>query len=294
LLPGGASIYANYTNYARGLNGVIIDISNLPATTTDLQILASLQFAQWNGISAAGFSTLPGAAVPSATILSGVGSGGSSRVKITFPDNALQNTWLRVTVMANLQTALAADDVFYFGNVIGELNFGNTATRLRVNGQDTNLILSNQSAAANSAPVTNIYDLDRNGRVNGQDTNILLTNQQAGGIVAPITVPALNPPAARRASSIAAPLMAAPSIATASPGVIKDSLVAVSQIIVVAKSAGTTASSIPSVTALNEVVNSGQGEVTSNSNTRKTVAKDASQLESVDKFFATIGRKLVG
>jgi hypothetical protein len=47
----------------------------------------------------------------------------------------------------------------------------------------------NQSAAANSAPVTNIFDLNRDGRVNGQDTNVLLTNQQAGGIVAPITAP---------------------------------------------------------------------------------------------------------
>jgi 2',3'-cyclic-nucleotide 2'-phosphodiesterase (5'-nucleotidase family) len=91
--------------------------------------------------------------------------------------------------VSNQQTGLAADDVFYFGNVIGELNFGNTLTRLRVNGQDTNQLLLNQSAAANSAPVTNIFDLNRDGRVNGQDTNVLLTNQQAGGIVAPITAP---------------------------------------------------------------------------------------------------------
>ncbi len=191
--PGAASTFANYTNYSRGLNGMIVDINSLPATTTDSQILASLQFAQWNGIEAVGFTALPGAATPTATIFPGSGLGGSARVKITFPDNALQNIWLRVTVVENASTALASNDVFYFGNVIGELNFGNTSTRLRVNGQDTNQILLNQSPTANSATVTNIFDLNRDGRVNGQDTNILLTNQQAGGIVAPIAVPTAVP-----------------------------------------------------------------------------------------------------
>jgi len=60
---------------------------------------------------------------------------------------------------------------------------------LRVNGQDVQAILSNQSPGANTAPVTNIYDVNRDGRVNGQDRIVLLGNQQAGGIVAPITVP---------------------------------------------------------------------------------------------------------
>ncbi len=186
---GAASSFANYTNYSRGLNGLIVDIAGLPATTTNAEMLASLQFAQWNGIDTNGFTVLPVAAVPTVVILAGSGSAGSARVKITFPDNTLQNTWLRITVLANTSTELAAPDVFYFGNVIGELNTGNTTTRLRVNGQDTNLILLNQLPAANSALVTNIYDLNRDGRVNGQDTNVLLTNQQAGGIVAPISVP---------------------------------------------------------------------------------------------------------
>ena len=92
-------------------------------------------------------------------------------------------------MVANADTGIAANDVFYFGNVIGELDFGNTATRLRVNGQDAALILANQSPGANTAGVTNKFDLDRNGRVNGQDYAILLANQQAAGIVAPITAP---------------------------------------------------------------------------------------------------------
>jgi hypothetical protein len=188
LLPGQSSTFANYTNYSRGLNGLVIDVVGLPATVTNGQLAASLQFANWNGIAAAGFVALPGTAVPTVSIVAG-GVAGSTRVRITFPDNTVQNTWLRVTVVANANTVLAANDVFYYGNVIGELDFGNTATRLRVNGQDAALILANQSPGANSAGVTNKFDLDRNGRVNGQDYAILLANQQAAGIVAPITAP---------------------------------------------------------------------------------------------------------
>ena len=196
--PGATSTFANYTNYSRGLNGLIVDIAGLPATVTDAQMLASLQFAHWNAISAGGFAALPVAAVPTVTILSNNGVGGSARVKITFPDNTVQNTWLRVTVLANTTTGLAANDVFYFGNVIGDVNVGNTATRLRVNATDTGAVRSNQSTAANSASVTNIFDVNRDGRVNATDTGIVRSNQQTAGIVAPLTIPAGAPPAGLR------------------------------------------------------------------------------------------------
>jgi VCBS repeat-containing protein len=189
LLPGQSSTFANYTSYSRGLNGVVVDVDGLPSGTTDSQMLASLQFAQWDGIAVAGFVALSGAAVPSVSILSGGGVGGSARVTISFPDNTVQNTWLRVTVLANADTGLAANDVFYFGNVIGEVNAGNTSTRYRVNAIDTSNVRNNQSPGANSASVTNIYDFNRDGRVNALDTSIVRNNQQTAGIVAPITAP---------------------------------------------------------------------------------------------------------
>ena len=217
LLPGQSSTFANYTNYSRGLNGIVIDVAGLPASVTNAQLASSLQFANWNGISAAGFVALPSAAVPTVTIVAG-GVAGSTRVRVAFPDNTLQNTWLRVTFLANANTRLAANDVFYFGNVIGELDFGNTATRLRVNGQDAALMLANQSPGANSASVTNKFDLDRNGRVNGQDYAILLANQQAAGIVAPITAPSARAaPASRGLSGATGGGNAAPLPSPAAP-----------------------------------------------------------------------------
>ena len=205
LLPGQTSSFANYTNYSLGLNGIVVDLNGLPSGTTNAQMLASLQFARWDGIAVAGFVALPGAAVPSASIVTAGGAGSSDRVVISFPDNTVQNTWLRVTVLANAFTGLSANDVFYFGNVIGDFNVGNTTGstgRIRVNATDTGAVRVNQSTLPNSAPVTNIYDVNRDGRVNATDTGLVRSNQQTLGIVAPITAPAARAVGSRFGNAI--------------------------------------------------------------------------------------------
>jgi hypothetical protein len=195
LLPGQSSTFANYSNYARGLNGLVVDVSGLPLTTTNADFLASLQFATWDGIDPNGFVAT--SIAPTVTIVTGGGVGGSSRANITFPDNSLQNTWLRIVVLANAQTGLSTNDVFYFGNVIGDLDVGNTSSRIRVNATDTGAVRGNQSTLPNSASVTNIYDINRDGRVNATDTGIVRTSQQTLGIVAPITAPSASGRTAR-------------------------------------------------------------------------------------------------
>jgi hypothetical protein len=290
LLPGQASTFANYTNYSRGLNGIVVDVAGLPAATTPAQLLASLQLASWNGIAAAGFVALPGTVVPTVTIAAGAGAGGSARVTITFADNAVQNTWLRVTVVSNANTGLAANDVFYFGNVLGELDFGNTATRLRVNGQDAALLLANQSPGANSAPVTNKFDLDRNGRVNGQDYAFLLANQQAAGIVAPITAPSARAGSAARSSSSAAVIggSAAPVDNPVSSSKFGSRVNEPSNVqILNAPATGsvlTTGNSSPVDDQFNEINLSVSGDGSSN----KTTDKHDTRLKSLDAFFASL------
>ena len=289
LLPGQASTFANYTNYSRGLNGVVVDVTGLPASTTNAQMLASLQFASWNGIAAGGFVALPGTVVPTVSIAAGAGAGGSARVTITFADNAVQNTWLQVTVVSNANTGLAANDVFYFGNVLGELDFGNTATRLRVNGQDAALILANQSPGANSAPVTNKFDLNRDGRVNGQDYAFILANQQAAGIVAPITATSARAGSAARSSSSAigggsaAPIDNPVSSSKSTSGVVSGSGVQILN----------TPATGSVVTTGNSAVASGQSNkidlsASSDGSSAKTTEKGDSKLESIDSFFASL------
>ena len=296
LLPGQNSGFANYTNYSRGLNGVVIDIANFPASTTPAQLLASLQLAQWNGIAAGGFVALPGAAIPSVTVVFGGGAGGSARVQIAFPDNTLQNTWLRVTVGAGLATALTNDDVFYFGNVIGDFGVGNILTglpasqRLRVNATDTGAVRSNQSTASNSAGVTNIYDVNRDGRVNATDTGIVRSNQQTAGIVAPITAPgSIAPPAPTGIAPVFPPLvdLTAPVIST---GKIESSVVRIEDV----RETIETPNSI-SFAAATAIVKVQQGfldsEFSSTTSTTSTNKEVDPKLRSLDDYFTSIWKK---
>ncbi len=69
---------------------------------------------------------------------------------------------------------LAADDVFYFGNAVGDVYAGNVGspTTVRINASDTGTIRQNQSIASNSVGLESLYDLNRDGRVNATDTAI--------------------------------------------------------------------------------------------------------------------------
>ncbi len=173
LLPGQTTSFANYTNYSRGLNGIVIDLTNQTGTPT----AADFQFASWDGIAVAGFTVT--SAVPTVTLIPTGGAAGSQRVKIEFDDHAIRNTWLRVTILANFNTGLAAQDVFYFGNAVAEMNSGNTGTpvTLRTNATDTSVVRQNQSTSANSVGIANIYDVNKDGRVNATDTSIVRQNQ---------------------------------------------------------------------------------------------------------------------
>jgi uncharacterized delta-60 repeat protein len=186
LLPGGQPTFSNYSNYVKGLNGLIIDATKFSPSVT----VSDFAFATWNGIATTGFVGL--SATPTITLFPGGGSFGSDRVKIEFPDDAIRNTWLRVTVLANANTDLASNDVFYFGNAVGEFNVGNLSgppVTVRTNASDTSAVRQNQSIGANSAAVTNIYDINKDGRVNSADTSIV-RQHQSGSLIRFFTAPA--------------------------------------------------------------------------------------------------------
>jgi ELWxxDGT repeat protein len=185
LLPGQTSTFANYTNYFRGLNGLVVDMADLPGAPT----ASDFEFAVWNGISVSGF--VPLTASPVVSLIPGGGSGGSVRIKLEFADGAVRNTWLRVTILANANTGLVANDVFYFGNAVGDFDTGNLAgppVTVRTNATDTSAVRQNQSTGLNSAAVTNIYDLNKDGRVNATDTSLVRQNQ-ASNILRYFTAP---------------------------------------------------------------------------------------------------------
>ncbi|MDP6545472.1 MAG: FG-GAP-like repeat-containing protein [Phycisphaerae bacterium] len=104
LLPGQTESPDNYTSYSRGINGIMVDIDAPLAAP----VLADFQFR---------IGTYPD---PTLTVRPGEGVGGSDRVTLIWPDGAIVDQWIEVTVLATANTDLSADDVFSFGNCVGD------------------------------------------------------------------------------------------------------------------------------------------------------------------------------
>ena len=174
LLPGGTATFANYTSYSRGINGIMVDIQSL--ANPGALSASDFQFKVGNDNTPSAWTMAP--APLSVTVRTGAGTGGSDRVTITWADNAIQNQWLQVTVLANANTGLGSANVFYFGNAVGES--GNNTGSAVVDAQDESLALANKSGFS-SAPITNSYDYNRDGRVTVADVLVARHNHTDGG-----------------------------------------------------------------------------------------------------------------
>ncbi|MBN2477396.1 MAG: hypothetical protein JXB62_22515 [Pirellulales bacterium] len=171
LRPGQSATFAHYTSYSRGINGLMLDVDGLPSGaglgTDDFQFLAgnSDDVSHWTSV----------ASPTSITVRRRAGIGGSDRVTILWPDGAIANQWLQVTVRCTEATGLAEADVFYFGNALGEA--GNSTTVARVNAVDMLLARNNPRTLLDPAPIDFPYDYNRDARVNATDMLLARANQ---------------------------------------------------------------------------------------------------------------------
>ncbi|MBN1764508.1 MAG: hypothetical protein JW860_04560 [Sedimentisphaerales bacterium] len=168
LLPGETATFANYTSYSRGINGIMIDIYDLPGVPTETDFL----FKVGNDNNPDSWTAAPAPA--DITIRPAPGLNDCDRITIIFPDNAIQKQWLQVTVLATPNTGLQDDDVFYVGNAIGET--GNSTADASVNAIDIGLVRDNPSNFLNPAALGNTYDFDRDQNVNALDAGFARDN----------------------------------------------------------------------------------------------------------------------
>ena len=206
LLPGQVATFANYTSYAKGINGLFVDLGNLGTTPLSA---SDFSFSTGNSGSASAFQPL--GIDPDITVRPGAGVNGSDRVSLIFPDGSVTTTWLQVTVKANATTGLSSDDVFYFGNVIGET--GGSSGNAIVNLTDVSLVRINQSSFS-SVGINSLYDFDRNGRVNLLDIAVARTNQSGFSAVQLITAPSAG--STSKTFSVASLNASVASVATSS------------------------------------------------------------------------------
>jgi Concanavalin A-like lectin/glucanases superfamily/NHL repeat len=174
VLGGQNASSAHFTNYSRGLNGIVVDLNG----TTNLASInaSSFQFATWSSFPDATPNFVTVNPTVMVSTFAGGGVGGSDRIKLVFDDNAIQESWLRITVLANASTGLVTNDVFYFGNARGDVT-PNTSfpSQISLNALDLNQARNNQLTSG--AVVSNLYDVDKNGAVNSLDLNQIRARQ---------------------------------------------------------------------------------------------------------------------
>ncbi len=220
LLPGGTASFANYSSDSRGINGLMIDIAGLPSSTLSA---SDFTFLVGNNGNPGSWSAAPAPA--GITVRVGAGASGSDRVEIVWADDAIKDEWLQVTVNATPNTGLAQPDVFYFGNAIGET--GNSSSDAIVDATDAQAVQNHLSPGPGSPPVTNPYDINRDGQVDATDQSIVTANTTtAATALALITPPVQTPATETLAPDLSlfnwgdggVPVIQIPVLATASDG----------------------------------------------------------------------------
>jgi hypothetical protein len=175
LLPGQKASFKNYTSYNRGINGIKIDIRNLanPAGLNMANIPNYFEFRVGNNNAPGTWNTAPS---PGGVIIPDEPDGeGVYRITLIWDDNAIRNTWLEIKVLANDYTGLEDEDIFYFGNAVGES--GNDPGNAQVTIIDMLLARNNPRVIPNSAAIDFSYDYNRDGRVNASDVLIARSGQ---------------------------------------------------------------------------------------------------------------------
>lgn len=179
---GETASYQHYTNYSRGINGLMIDVERLErpqdVTVNDFEF----RVGRTNDV-----TTWDEAPTPSMTLRPGAGASGADRFTFVWNDNAIEQEWLSVRMQSNAQTLLGSDDVFFFGNAIGEV--GNTVGNTFVSSIDVIGARDHQRGPFNLAPIDNPYDFNRDQIVSATDV-IIARDHQTGFLNA---LPLLTP-----------------------------------------------------------------------------------------------------
>jgi len=167
LFDAQTATIANYHSFQQGINGLIIDVEGAASVLDETDFL----FKVGNDDFPANWATAPEPL--SVSVSEKAGQNDSDRVTIVWADGDITNTWLQVTLLANNRTGLATDDVFYFGNIIGDT--GNSTTDAIVDTLDLGGVRENFSGFV-AVPVTSLYDHNHDGRVDTLDLGVIREN----------------------------------------------------------------------------------------------------------------------
>jgi hypothetical protein len=172
-----ALTYDNLINSSRGINGIGFDISgtgNAAAITAADFVFEVSQIPFTSGNP----TWIPAPAPASVVVTPGT----PDQIVVSWSNNAIANRWLKVTVLGNANTGLAANEVYYIGHLLGES--GPAVPTYTVAFVDINPIRAGiGSTVGSESPL----DIDKNGTVAFADISAMRAN--VGAQLGNLTVP---------------------------------------------------------------------------------------------------------
>jgi subtilisin-like proprotein convertase family protein len=215
-LGGGTAGSANVTSYARGINGIMVDLDTTHGTLSAADFTFKMSGAGVAVNNAPG-TWAPAPAPLDVVVRAGEGEDGSDRVAIVWAAGTVVDRWLQVVVEGNdaaggfnTNTGLAASDVFYFGNKVGDTFLAGGEGFFGVDATDQVQVRLNQGVALSTA---NVFDFNRDALVDAIDQIIARSNQ---GYLIAINI--ADPPAEPEAAPVVAGEPATAEAPAADPG----------------------------------------------------------------------------
>jgi hypothetical protein len=187
--PGdGLAEPEHVTSYTRGINGIAIDLAgdHGPLSLGDFKFRVSAPGAAVNNSP----GTWTAAPAPSGfAVRADAGAGGSDRVEIVWPSGSIVNRWLEVIFEGNdaagdfnVNTGLAASDIFFFGNKLGDTFLFDAPGSFATDATDQLQVRANQGVTLSMAGP---FDFNRDALVDATDQLIARFNQ---GVLAAINI----------------------------------------------------------------------------------------------------------
>ncbi len=197
LAPGAPATSSNYSSYVHGINGVMVDVTNLANPSA----LGPQEFAFRTGNSSNLAEWQRVDVEPASITTRALDSDDQNhRITIIWPNGAIHNTWLEVTVRPTSNTGLSAPHTFYFGNAIGDSS--NNPLNAITDGFD---FASARDHRSETALMDSANDHNRDGRVDGTDLAIVRDHtRHAFSALSLITLPPPAPPVAQLVDEVLA------------------------------------------------------------------------------------------
>ncbi len=172
----------NLINSAQGINGLVFDIQDLPASD-DLDA-DDFEF-QMSPVGAFDANSNPPTAWQAAPAPSSISvtPGSPSRVLIEWPNQSIMNRWVRVTIRATEETGLEQPETYYAGHLLGKTT-GPSEGFFNVSFADIDPI---RQAVGQNVDASSSADIDKDGSVAFTDISAMRVN--VGAQLTQITVP---------------------------------------------------------------------------------------------------------